>query len=103
MDEIYLSSTFLGMIEDVTFRESEERLFAGDLLLAYTDGIYEQEDDAGEAFGLDRMVKILAGRRQDADTAVRVLEAAVSAFARGRPLDDDMLLVAVECVGRRPG
>jgi ligand-binding sensor domain-containing protein/serine phosphatase RsbU (regulator of sigma subunit) len=104
VDELYLRSTFLGVIEDVEFRETEERIYPGDLLLAYTDGIYEQENEHGEPFGLERMVHILGGgRRHDAEGAVQVLDAAVMTFAQGRELDDDMLLVAVECVARRSG
>jgi ligand-binding sensor domain-containing protein/serine phosphatase RsbU (regulator of sigma subunit) len=100
VEEIYASGTFLGMIGGVTFRETSVRLDEGDLLLAYTDGICEQEDAAGQAFGIERMQEILSAEPH-ADGALATLDRAMAAFAGGRALDDDVALVCIECAAQR--
>jgi ligand-binding sensor domain-containing protein/serine phosphatase RsbU (regulator of sigma subunit) len=101
VEEIEAGGTFLGMVADATFREHQLRLEPKDRLVAYTDGICEQEDDGGRAFGVERMEELLATRVRDADEVVRDLDAALTAFMKGRPLEDDMVLVCVEFAGER--
>ena len=99
--EIQVSGTFLGMVKDVAFRQTDVRLTSNDRLVAYTDGICEQENEAGRAFGIERMVKLLSGKSRDADEIVRDLDAALTAFAGKRPLEDDVVLLCIECAGER--
>jgi len=101
VDELYSPGTFLGVMLDAPFREVEARLGAGDRLLAYTDGIYEQEDASGHPFGMERMMALLADETLDAEGIVKLLHAEVTSFSAGRPLDDDMLLVCLELAGDR--
>ena len=101
VDEIYASATFLGVVADATFAEKEERLAPADRLLAYTDGICEQEDKGGRAFGLERMEELLASRLRSAEEIVRDLDDALTKFVEGRPLDDDVVLLCIECAGER--
>jgi sigma-B regulation protein RsbU (phosphoserine phosphatase) len=99
VDEIYAGGTFIGIIDDVEFRETMIVLHEGDLLLAYTDGLCEQEDGSGKAFGLERMEELLSRPKLHAAEAVKTLDDEVGTFAGGRALDDDILLVCIECVG----
>jgi ligand-binding sensor domain-containing protein/serine phosphatase RsbU (regulator of sigma subunit) len=102
--EVYARGTFLGIVDDVTFHETTLDLADGDLLLAYTDGIYEQEDAKGTPFGLERLQALLVSavaRGLDAAAAIASIDAAVRAFAGERARDDDILVVSVECLKRR--
>jgi serine phosphatase RsbU (regulator of sigma subunit) len=100
VEEIYASGTFLGMMGGVTFKEADVQLDEGDLLVAYTDGICEQEDATGHAFGIERMEELLAAQPH-ADEALATLDGAMATFAAGRPLDDDVAIVCIECASQR--
>jgi ligand-binding sensor domain-containing protein/serine phosphatase RsbU (regulator of sigma subunit) len=101
VDEIYNAGTFLGVSEDAAFQETTTRLAPGERLLAYTDGLCEQEDETGKAFGLERVSELLATYALDAEGIVQLLNTEITAFSRGRPLADDLLLVCIECAGDR--
>jgi ligand-binding sensor domain-containing protein/serine phosphatase RsbU (regulator of sigma subunit) len=101
VDELYARGTFLGVVLDAPFHQIEATLAPGDRLLAYTDGLYEQEDANGRAFGMERMTALLADFALDAEGIVQLLDTEVTSFSAGRPLADDMLLVCLECAGDR--
>lgn len=96
VEEVYVRGAFLGMIEDAEYTEIERALGPGDRLVAYTDGICEQESPAGASFGLERVIKRLSERARGADETAADLIAAVEAFSEGRERDDDMLILCVE-------
>ncbi|HEY3532982.1 MAG TPA: SpoIIE family protein phosphatase, partial [Casimicrobiaceae bacterium] len=61
-------------------------LAPGDMLVLVTDGILEQENEAGEAFGEDRLRDIVtANSGEGACKVLEQLEQAVGAFAAGAP------------------
>jgi serine phosphatase RsbU (regulator of sigma subunit) len=101
VDEIYIRGTFLGVVADATFPEKEERLGIEGKLLAYTDGIYEQEDDEGRAFGVERMEELLVSGLRSAEEIVQDLDSALTQYVNGQPLQDDVVLLCVECAGDR--
>ncbi len=71
---------------------AEGRLETGDSLLFFTDGLSEAQDLEGEFFGETRLEQALA---QGDDPKFAVL-AAVDAFLRGRPLEDDLTLLVLQ-------
>ncbi len=90
----------LGIVEDQQYREATVTLESGDVLALYTDGITEAFNPDMEMFGVDRLdVAMRAhgdGGRGGAAARVTSVMAAVDAFARGKPANDDRtLLVAV--------
>ena len=83
VDEIYVAATFLGVVTDATFPEKDARMGPADRLLAYTDGICEQEDDEGRAFGVERMEEHPREQApRDAEEIVRDLDAALTRVRR---------------------
>ncbi|WP_018229571.1 PP2C family protein-serine/threonine phosphatase [Methyloversatilis universalis] len=88
----------VGVFEQVVFEAADIMLAEGDTLLGYTDGLTEAPDIAGEEFGDDRLLAHSARHSGDAGTLIVALRDAVSAHAGGRPLPDDLTLLAV----RRP-
>jgi ligand-binding sensor domain-containing protein/serine phosphatase RsbU (regulator of sigma subunit) len=99
--EVYTSATFLGVLADAVFPEIESRLATTEQIVAYTDGICEQEDGAGNPFGVERMERLLATHPRSADEVVRDLDRALTEFAGGKPLGDDVVLLCIECAGER--
>lgn len=71
---------------------AEGRLEAGDHLLFFTDGLSEAQDPEGEFFGEGRLEEALATAL---DPKLAVL-AAVDAFLKGRPLEDDLTLLVLQ-------
>jgi sigma-B regulation protein RsbU (phosphoserine phosphatase) len=70
---------------------------AGDRLVLYTDGLVERTDPAGTEYGTRRLQRALRARA--ALGAAEMLDAIlddVSAYAAGRPADDDVTLVVAE-------
>ena len=73
----------------------------GDRLLVYTDGLIEaREAETDEAFGLERLERFAAeAPTGSAEDLVRGAREALREFQAGRPLEDDLTLVALR---RRP-
>jgi hypothetical protein len=99
IEEPALGSFPLGMRETVKPASGRLRLEPGDLLLLFSDGLFEGVDRGGQAFGFDRLRAALA----NAGAARRTHEEVLAAFDRhvaSEPLADDLTLVVVE---RLPG
>jgi sigma-B regulation protein RsbU (phosphoserine phosphatase) len=86
----------LGLWEEIVLDARSITLPPGATLLFYTDGMTDCRNPAGEAFGLDRIKKILAGlvdlnAQQVCDRLLETLQA----YQGGSKQDDDVTLVAV--------
>ena len=75
------------------FQENVVSLRAGDLLIAYTDGLCETTNARGEEWGFRRLIATVqaCSYRKACDIVDRVLETA-GTFAGGHPQNDDMTL-----------
>jgi sigma-B regulation protein RsbU (phosphoserine phosphatase) len=69
-------------------------LAPGDCLLAYTDGVTEAFNLANEAYGEERLLRVLQGSVGAAENCARVL-ADVHRFVDGAPPSDDTTIVAI--------
>jgi serine phosphatase RsbU (regulator of sigma subunit) len=73
------------------------QLHAGDLLLLATDGFFEWENDAGEAFGICRMEEVIRDSRQSsAREIIADLYQAVVKFSNGTKQLDDLIAVVIK-------
>ncbi len=59
--ELSVGGTVLGLFPDVEYEDGNIDLRAGDLLVAYTDGVTEARNAAGEEFGEERLKDFLGG------------------------------------------
>ncbi|HET9669970.1 MAG TPA: SpoIIE family protein phosphatase [Casimicrobiaceae bacterium] len=86
-----------AMMLSGTRRPIALELAPGDMLVLVSDGILEQENDRGEAFGEDRLHDIVTAHAGDGARQVREqLERALTAFAAGAPQADDVTAVLVQ-------
>jgi phosphoserine phosphatase RsbU/P len=85
----------LGMFCDERFSLARHELAPGDLLLLYSDGLIEAESAAGDDFGLDRLVTVMAAHRDGAAPAVSACLGHLRAFTGPAALADDLTLLAI--------
>jgi sigma-B regulation protein RsbU (phosphoserine phosphatase) len=87
----------LGALEHAAFESGQIALAAGDVLVAYSDGVLECRNSADEEFGMDRLFSALQRAKQPTaqETLVQVL-AAVQDFANGSSLCDDLSLLVIQ-------
>ncbi|UCC62804.1 MAG: SpoIIE family protein phosphatase [Anaerolineae bacterium] len=86
----------LGVIQDMTWRQDTVQLAPGDLLLLYTDGITEAQDQKGEFFGETRLLEVAqANLGRSAQGVQDALIAEVHEFVGRAPQFDDITLMAV--------
>lgn len=90
----------VGWFPDNPLHETDLQLSAGDVIVYYTDGLTEHENEQGEPFGESRLTQLLRDNRSA--TAQQILThivTAVQQFAAGVPLSDDLTLVVVRYTG----
>jgi serine phosphatase RsbU (regulator of sigma subunit) len=94
--QLKAGGTPVGLLEEAEFIPGKFHLEAGDLLVAYTDGITESDDASGEMLGQARLENLLRGCRgkTSKETIQFVLDERF-AFANGQPQRDDMTLVVM--------
>ncbi|HUP65295.1 MAG TPA: PP2C family protein-serine/threonine phosphatase [Thermoanaerobaculia bacterium] len=87
----------LGPTPDATYNRGYIGVEPGDILCLYTDGIVEAHNEAGEEFGLPRLVSLVReeGHRSSQEVVQAVLDA-VSAW--GMDGEDDRTVVIVKAI-----
>ncbi len=91
--------TVVGLFPDISFQQATLGLEAGDILVAFTDGISEAMNEGGEEFGEPRLMKAIeyCGDLTAAQIAKQLL-ATVDKFVANAPQHDDMTLVVMRLV-----
>jgi serine phosphatase RsbU (regulator of sigma subunit)/dihydrofolate reductase len=86
----------VGLFAGVTYKQQLLHLLSGDILLAFTDGISEAMNLAGDEWGENRMIaEAQAHSDGNAAELLHGLFRAADAFAAGAPQHDDMTLVVL--------
>jgi serine phosphatase RsbU (regulator of sigma subunit) len=87
---------FVGVMTGVEFPEHEVALDAGDMLVAFSDGLLDATSAEGVAFGEAAVTHALASAQGDGSEACPALVRALAAFVgEGRGLPDDVTVVAL--------
>ncbi len=86
-----------GMFDEVCFPARALQLDAGDILVVYSDGLTDAENQREEMFGDERLLELI---RLEAPAGGRALEQkllrAIEDFTEGTPQVDDITFVVVE-------
>ncbi len=84
----------VGAFDFATYDESRVSLAPADLLVFFTDGISEPENEYGEMFGEDRLTElaVMNAHLEDAKLAEMIIDA-VKSWTGGGELQDDMTLL----------
>lgn len=92
----------LGMFPDVEYEEFTLSTQPGDMIVFFSDGMIDAENDREEMFDQDRLSEVLAKhRRCSASTMVESILKAVSAFQGGVEHFDDETLIALRVVEKK--
>ncbi len=86
-----------GIKPEVDFEQKTTHMEAGDILLLYTDGIIEAEDNRGEFFGVERLGKLIkeCGDLSPQELIDRIMNQ-VRIFTGLRHFNDDITLVVMK-------
>ena len=87
----------MGILDDAQFSTTVVPLKPGDVLALYTDGVTEQENEAGEEFSVERLTSVLV--KEENETAAEVVKEvanAVSAYAGTTEQADDLTVVVAK-------
>jgi sigma-B regulation protein RsbU (phosphoserine phosphatase) len=91
------SQPALGLFEDPPYTTSESRLVPGDLLMLFTDGLYEVQGQHEEFYSQERlMMDVKNLLRQPSGTLFDELLRIVRGFAVNGAFDDDVCLVGLD-------
>ena len=102
LERLDSTCTVLGLFQEWDCSIQECRLFAGDVLALYTDGVTESFSSSGEEFGELRLIEAL---RQNRDCSSQALLTTIIDELRDfSPSEqhDDITLIVAKCTGRSP-
>lgn len=89
-----VDGTVVGAFPFAQFDESRVDLKAGDLLVCFTDGVSEPENEYGEMFGEERLIDmVIRNAHRSEDQIVAAVIEAVEQWTGSPELQDDMTLL----------
>jgi serine phosphatase RsbU (regulator of sigma subunit) len=97
--EIWLTQggPVVGLLPEASYQMASVALNPGDLLILYTDGVIEAENDKEEMYSVERLLSIArANRGKTAQELVQIIQSSVFAFAGTEELRDDLTLVLLK-------
>jgi sigma-B regulation protein RsbU (phosphoserine phosphatase) len=90
----------LGIFEDAAYTSRRTQVSPGDVVLTFTDGLFETMNGEGEEFGRDRLIEAIASRsRHEIEPLLDGVLGDVLRFAEGNEFDDDVCVLGVEVRG----
>jgi sigma-B regulation protein RsbU (phosphoserine phosphatase) len=95
-ERLEVTGTVVGAFPFARYEEKTVQLQAGDLLVAFTDGIVEPENAYGEAFGEEKLIDLLLRYEQQEPEEImaRIMETVEQWTGASELYDDMTLLVA---------
>lgn len=97
IDLLTTGGPVIGLLENCIYEHSTIELRRGDVLVAYTDGLSEARNPAGEEFGDERLAQLLLDHAElpAAEMRDQVISHVLS-WQRDEPQYDDMTMVIVK-------
>ena len=89
-----LTGPALGVVLDAEHVIQEVELDPGDLVFAYTDGLTDAENPAGETLSIEKLISLLT-QEQDLPSLLDLILGRVEAHAEGAKQYDDIAILAV--------
>lgn len=97
LERLGVGGVIMGAFEDFAYQQQTVPVIAGDLLVAYSDGVPDAENERGDPFGDERLADILAACRDKPARAIAdaVLKA-VHDHVGSAPVVDDRTVVVLK-------
>jgi serine phosphatase RsbU (regulator of sigma subunit) len=100
IEKLFSDAHFLGMFDGASYPSRDFRLDKGDILVVYSDGLPDAQNQREELFGEERLLRII---RQEARSGSHPLKQtllkAIAEFTEGTPQTDDITFVVIEKCG----
>jgi len=97
IEELASDAYILGLFDFASYQSRTLHLHKGDILVVYSDGLTDAQNQQGEMFGEERLLQIV---RQEAPSGSHAVEQkflkAIEEFTQGTPQTDDITFVVVE-------
>jgi len=94
-----VNGTVVGLFDGVTYDESTLVMQAGDIFVAYSDGVTEPENEFGE-FGEERLVELIQEHRnKPLPRITEIVAGAVADWIGTAEQPDDVTIVLARCTG----
>lgn len=95
VEELSTGGMVVGMFPDAEYEEGTVDLCSGDVLIAFTDGVPEAHNPAGDEFGEERLKQIVLGTldRSAAEITARVGDALTEWIQDAERYDDLTVVV----------
>jgi sigma-B regulation protein RsbU (phosphoserine phosphatase) len=91
-----VSGMVLGIFPETIYDPSQVVLHSGDLLVAFTDGVTEPENDYGEEYGEERLIEVLLREAdQPLSEIIETVMLEVGEWTGGPSLQDDMTMLVL--------
>ena len=96
----YRHSPAVATFEGINFRQHDFRLYPGDRIFVYTDGVPEATNDVDELFGTDRMLEAL-NKKPDGNPmeVIENVQAGINEFVNGAEQFDDITMLSFQYIG----
>jgi sigma-B regulation protein RsbU (phosphoserine phosphatase) len=93
----------LGLFCDQQFPAASADLVPGDMLVLFTDGVSEAQDQSGREYGVAKLQTLIEeGRFTCPEQIIEVCRGCLQDFRGGAERTDDETLLAIQFVGRVP-
>jgi serine phosphatase RsbU (regulator of sigma subunit) len=87
----------LGVFEDTAFKEAQQEIAPGQIIVIATDGIWEARNPKGEMFSKDRIHTIIhRNATKTANDIQKAILVSLNRFQKDVKLEDDMTLVVIK-------
>jgi serine phosphatase RsbU (regulator of sigma subunit) len=97
IEELASDAFMLGLFDSASYESRTLHLDKGDILVVYSDGLTDAQNQQEEMFGEERLLRII---RQEAPSGSQAIErkflTAIEEFTQGMPQTDDITFVIVE-------
>ena len=102
VEQLTVGGTIVGSFDFVTYEEGHVTLEDGDLLVVFSDGLSEAQNDLGEEYGDARLTGFAADRRRDTvENLRRAIFEEIDKWTGDAERYDDQTLVILKAVNRQ--
>jgi len=107
VERLHAGGLPLGIRATAVYESGGSPLAPGDLLVIFTDGVVEAENDAGDEYGENRVLDVLCSSgpepAESAAATLTRLMTSVDAFVGATRQHDDITCLVLRCQSTRPG
>ena len=88
----------LGVLDTAPYEQEALRLYPGDFVALYTDGVTDATTRHEQSFGMERLQRVLLDHRDStADKIVAALQQTIKTFIGSTAPFDDIAIVVIRC------